>query len=600
MASNGEATLLIRIKQAGSEILDHFVVTLGDIVDGVKKAAEFLYSFIEAYEAQEKAVNALTQTMVKNGIYTTELRKVYEDYAAAIQKTTQYGDEEVIAAENILQARLGQKKVTMELLQATTDLATGQKIDLASAAEMVSKAMGTQNNTLKRMGIQYNETSDSGERMGRIIEAINQKFGGQAVAATQGLGSVKQMQNAWSDFQEVVGQRLSPLFTIAVKALTNFFNTISKGGGILDDIVRGIYQVSAQAVLFARDFEVVGKVIGTVLGGMAETQQNLIQGKFKDAWQSAKNIVNFSMEDIKKANEDAYAKIAEMDKAYMEGKQGDLEREAALEKQALENKKTYRQAFDEDAAKNQIEKMTLAQNLRIQEQEMEGQNEVQRAAMQVKMLDEKIAKEENFQTKLGMVRQRADLIEIQRQKIANQQQLQMTSSMQTSRADIIGASGDLIAALGDKESKAVFLLQKAAGLAQVYIATQVASAMALAAPPGPPATIPLAANVETLGYIKMAAIGATAIKGLATGGIVPATSGGQLYQLGEGGKDEAVIPLDDPSTKDRLGMGGGVSVHFHGPVLGDESQARQFAEVIDVQLMKLRQSGASVSMESTF
>lgn len=598
--ANNEASLLIKIKQVGGEVLDKFVITLGDVAEGVKKVGEFLYSFIEAYAEQEKAVNALTQTMVKNGIYTTELRKTYEDYAAAIQKTTQYGDEEVISAENILQARLGQKQVTMDLLKATTDLATGQKIDLASAAEMVAKAMGTQNNTLKRMGIQYNETSDSGERMGRIIEAINQKFGGQAVAATQGLGGVKQMQNAWSDFQETVGQRLSPLFNIAVKALTTFFEGLAKGGPILDDVVRGIYQVSAQAVLFGRDFEVIGKTIGTVFAGLAETMWNYVKGDYKKAWESAKNTVNVTLNDIESANKKAYDKIAEMDRAYMEGKQGNLEKEAELEKQAMENKKTYRKAFDEDAAKEQVEKSILKQNLMIQEQEMEGQNEAQKAATQVKMLDEKMAKEENYQTKLQMVKDRAALIEKQKAEIAKAQRLQIETTLQTGRADIIGASADLITAIGDKESKAVFLISKAAALAQTYISTQVAAAQALAAPPGPPFTIPLAANVETLGYIRMAAIGATAIKGLAQGGIVSGASGGGLYNIGEAGKDEAVIPLDDPATKEKLGLGGGVSVHFHGPVLGDENQARQFAEVIDVQLMKLRQSGSSLSMESTF
>lgn len=597
--ANNEASLLIKIKQAGGEILDKFVFTLGDIVAGVKKAAEFLYSFIEAYEEQEKAVNALTQTMVKNGIYTTELRQVYEKYAAAIQETTKYGDEEVISATNILQARLGQKKVTEDLLRATTDLATGQKIDLASAAEMVAKAMGTQNNTLKRMGIQYNETSDSGERMGRIIEAISQKFGGQAVAATQGLGSVKQMQNAWSEFQETVGKRLSPLFVMAMKSVTQFFYSLSKGGGVLDDIVRGIYQVSAQAVLFARDFEVVGKVIGTVLGGMAETQQNLIKGNFKDAWQSAKNIVNVSLDDIRQANQDAYAKIAEMDKAYMTGKQGDLEREAELERLAIENKKTYRKSYDEDLAKAQMDEMIAKQNLRIQEQEMEGQSEAQKAAMHVKMLDEKIARETNYEKKLELVHQRSDAIEKQRRTMRHQQELAAQLVYQQSVNNIVQAGANLALAVGDQNSKAIFLIQKAAALSGAIVATNLAAAQALAVPPAP--NVGLQNMAYAAGAINIAAIGATAIKGLAQGGIVSGASGGGLYNIGEAGKDEAVIPLDDPATQERLGgMGGRISVHFHGPVLGDESQARQFAEVIDVQLMKLRQSGASVSMESTF
>lgn len=63
----------------------------------------------------------------------------------------------------------------------------------------------------------------------------------------------------------------------------------------------------------------------------------------------------------------------------------------------------------------------------------------------------------------------------------------------------------------------------------------------------------------------------------AEGGLVPARSGGWMMNVGEGGQDEAIIPLD------RLGGMGGKSgeVHFHfppGTIIGSQRDAMQWLE----------------------
>jgi len=73
--------------------------------------------------------------------------------------------------------------------------------------------------------------------------------------------------------------------------------------------------------------------------------------------------------------------------------------------------------------------------------------------------------------------------------------------------------------LGDRESKKLFLLLKAAEFAKAIVAAHAASALALANPPGPPATIPLAASVLAWGYANAAVLAATNIAaGMAGGG----------------------------------------------------------------------------------
>src|SRR5690606_1557498 len=96
----------------------------------------------------------------------------------------------------------------------------------------------------------------------------------------------------------------------------------------------------------------------------------------------------------------------------------------------------------------------------------------------------------------------------------------------------------------------------------------------------------------------IAAIAAQTVKGLAEGGIVRARPGGMPAIIGEGGRDEAVVPLPDDFDPDN-GLGGGnLTVNFNGPIMGDEVQARELAKMLDRQLLELRRSNESVAFDS--
>lgn len=91
---------------------------------------------------------------------------------------------------------------------------------------------------------------------------------------------------------------------------------------------------------------------------------------------------------------------------------------------------------------------------------------------------------------------------------------------------LIASVGNLGAAIAKDGSKEQFLITKAAALAGSIVSTQLAYMQALATPPGPPYTIPLATKIGIIGGINTAAIAATAIKGFRTGGIVGGTPTG--------------------------------------------------------------------------
>jgi hypothetical protein len=599
VSGNNEASLLLRIKQAGGEVLDHFVVTLGDVYEAVKKVTEFLYSFVEAYKEQEEATNKLSQAMVNQGMYSTELRKKYEEQADSLQKVTKFSDESIISAQAVLQAAVGQKEVSEKLTKATLDLAAAKGIDLASAAEIMAKAVGHSTQMLQRYGIQAEDSSNKNTRLENTIAAVEQKFGGQAEKMAEGLGSIEVMKNAFNDFQETIGKRLAPAVELASKWLTVFFQGAKDGSPVLEELIDAVNFCADQAIQFVRDFKVVGTVVGDVLGGIAATVNSILEGQWKEAWKNAKGIVQVTSDDVTKINEDMNKQLTEMDAAFVQGKQENLSKEEALIKASNDRKGQANTDFNLQEAQKELELQQHRQDARIMEEQMEEQSGANKIASQVKMLDKQIQDAESYQQKKLLVQQRGALIEAQRTAMINEQKLKVENMFQTARSGIIGGASELITAIAGNESKAVFLIQKAAAIAQAVIATNQAAVMALASPPGPPTTIPLANMAEIQGYMKVGAIAATAIKGLATGGIVPATNGGTPFIIGEGGRDEAVIPLDDPDARSRLG-GGSATIIFQGPIMADEAQAEKFARVIDRALLKLKQSNQSVAFESEF
>ncbi len=150
-----------------------------------------------------------------------------------------------------------------------------------------------------------------------------------------------------------------------------------------------------------------------------------------------------------------------------------------------------------------------------------------------------------------------------------------------------------ISTLSQSNSKELAAIGKAAAITQIAIETPVAIAKALAAFP-PPFNFVAAGLVGTAMAVQAAQIAGVP---LAEGGIVRATPGGTPAIIGEGGRDEAVIPLDSPDAVGRLG-GGGNTFIFNGPIMGDHAQAQEFARMVDKELLQLRRTGQSLAFDS--
>src|SRR3990167_1354555 len=221
MANETEATLLLKIKAAGEEVLSRTGVALKELSKiaaaafaAITAAAAFA---IHSYREQEEATNSLNRSLINQGIYSKNLSDDYHKMASSLQRVTTFTDEAIVAAEAQLQQYLGQTKITKELLMATLDLAAAKKIDLNGAAEMVGKTIGTNVNTLRRQGITVDENALKSTKLAEVVLQLNARNGGQAKAQAEGLGSLVQMKNAIGDVFELLGEKLAPIVVVVTK-----------------------------------------------------------------------------------------------------------------------------------------------------------------------------------------------------------------------------------------------------------------------------------------------------------------------------------------------------------------------------------------------
>tara|TARA_B100000519_G_scaffold84528_1_gene73213 strand:- start:5981 stop:7945 length:1965 start_codon:yes stop_codon:yes gene_type:complete len=178
---------------------------------------------------QEKAERKLEQALGKTS-------SALLNHASALQKVTTFGDESIISAQALLGAFIKDEEQIKLATEATLDLASAKGIDLKSAADLVSKTLGSTTNSLSRYGIKVEGAVGSTRRLESLTGSIAKLFGGQARAEADTLGgSVEQLSNVAGDASEALGKALQPVieilvddFTTLAEKSTNFFKSLSE------------------------------------------------------------------------------------------------------------------------------------------------------------------------------------------------------------------------------------------------------------------------------------------------------------------------------------------------------------------------------------
>ena len=534
------ATLVLAIKRTGSEALSKTVTTLKKIgqVGLVAFAAlgTGIAASLKAYREQELSVNKLNQSLINQGIYSKSLSNDYQKMASELQKVTTFGDEAIISAQAQLQAYAGQNKITKDLTKSILDFATAQGMDLQAAAALVGKSIGTSTNALTRYGIEIDSSASKSDKMKAVTEALSEKFGGQAEAAAEGLGSIVQLKNALGDFLETIGKSIAPVVTRIVQKMTAMTESLNESSAAVQLIKNGFKGAIIVISVFKN---VVMGYINTIsgsLGVLAGALSQFISGQFAATWTSLKEGFTEVGEDLKERKTILNEELDAIDMLFAEKKNTD--RADELKRIKASNK----------------------QKIKIQQEQTKNELKEDKKKKESLMLSAKDFA--NFETLLGS------------QKISNAQSV-----------------FSQIATLQNSHSKTMVAIGKAAGIANAIINTARGVTLALATFP-PPWGTAMAAAVGVAGAAQIATI--SGVK-LAEGGIVMPTAGGTPAIIGEAGKPEAVIPLDDANSP--IGNTN-INITVNGGMLGTQAEAREFAVAVDQELFNLRKNNESLAFDT--
>lgn len=523
---------------------------------------DFFASSVSAANENARAVNTLAAAYKAVGYTAEGAMKQAQQFATKMQNLTGIADEAFLNAQRLLAnyGVVGEK--AQKAIQAAYALSIGKNMDFAAAMDIVSKAAVGQTQTLARYGIQIEKNTAEGEKFDAVLAQINERFGATAQAAmgdsTTKLDALKQ---SWGDFKEQVGAGLNDGLVPVVDFLTKavgWLNKAFKSMGAVFAIFfeqlqinslkskQGLYQIGEAALAAMKPLVFLLSKLPKVGAGI------------KEAYDNARASLSASEESLGKQVELMQQMRTPLSAIWETEKEITAEQQTRIDLQAEE---INNRVANERAAQEQ-----LTQAVR---EGVEARKEIQ---TQAKEEETKQAEDiYGFKKFLG-VQERKD-----------------------EKSTIEAVTGML--RQGSKEQMAV---QKAQGIAQAAISSYEAANSAYSALAGIPIVGPAlgaAAAAAALAYGLSNVAQISGIK-LAEGGLVKAVTGGVPAVIGEGGSDEAVLPLDD--TKAMRRIGGAIAEEggaMGGVVVNINIAASGGVEAILEQLTEASRSGVVQALE---
>jgi len=162
---------------------------------------------VDAAAAQEVAVNNLNNALIRSGNYSKEASESILQFAGALQATTVFEDDAVIANAALLESLTNLNANGLKQgISAAADFATVLGVDLETATRLVAKAAEGNTEAFKRYGVEIKKGSTDAESFANTVDALNKQFGGAATAQLNTYsGSLKAATNAYGDLLEPIG-----------------------------------------------------------------------------------------------------------------------------------------------------------------------------------------------------------------------------------------------------------------------------------------------------------------------------------------------------------------------------------------------------------
>lgn len=226
-----ELSILITLKDQATQALQKFSGSLGGTFDDAKKAsyavagalavvATGAVAFgVSAVKAASEAQAEMSQfdAMLKNTKGSTEdaKNKMLEAAQAAVKLG--FDDETAALSMAKFYQRTGDVTEAIKLNTLAMDLSRNKHVDMNTAVNMVNMALSGQGRALLAYGIQLKEAATPLEALKQLQDLT--KGSAEAFASTYE-GKMQAFHESFTNFKEMVGEKIIPILTKFLDALT--------------------------------------------------------------------------------------------------------------------------------------------------------------------------------------------------------------------------------------------------------------------------------------------------------------------------------------------------------------------------------------------
>jgi hypothetical protein len=190
-------------------------VSLGNLVTRGLDAAfsaikEFTVGSVAAYSEQQDALNKLGFALKASGDYSELALQSFVRFSAQMQQTSKYGDELILDQLALAKSFGATNEQAQVLVRAGADMAATFGGSLDQRVEQLGKTFSGTAGKLGQLVPELKNLTDAQLRAGAGVDLIASKLAGaSANELSTHTGSVIAMKNAYSDWQEEIGQSIS-------------------------------------------------------------------------------------------------------------------------------------------------------------------------------------------------------------------------------------------------------------------------------------------------------------------------------------------------------------------------------------------------------
>lgn len=536
----------------------------------VKKAYNFAKESVQAYLENARAVNMLEASFKAVGYTSAQAMKQAKAFASEMQSLTGIADEAFLNAQRLLAnyGVVGAK--AQESIRAAYALSVGVGMDFESSLLQIAKAAAGSTSSLSRYGIVLDDSTKSGEKFDAVLSQINSRFGAAAQAAMDDtITKTKALKEEWGDFKEMVGKELEPLFRKLIDYSREFVSGLSAIFTQNDqkkyaDNLRRIAEL--QKEINAEDeksfkYEIEhGAKLAAINYRIVNKKQEARMKEIEDL--KAENVLLEQQFEKELRTESEQRKQAQAQEQKIEKQRQSVALAKEETKAAEDNLKAQQKILDNmglSSSKDLRGWNKPSQTSEPAPTDLEvaagGGSSLANAADYVtRYANEQAALEELYNEKKAYIEQEITDEQLKNEALTNlqtqyqQQQLILDKNQAKARQAVYASMWNALTGLANSSNKKVAAIGKVASIAQATMSMFTGAAKALELPF--PANLAAVATVLAQGAMLVEQI--QSVK-LAKGGLIKAVTGGVNAVIGEGGSDEAVLPLDNTRAMQRIG-----------------------------------------------